>query len=100
VTDDPLVGRIQQSGSEFRSDSRRISAAEHEAEESAASRRFITRIILWTWVAALAAYRLTALVSAFNQAAVSVAAGLFDVIKTAVLPLTTLVLGYYMSRGK
>jgi hypothetical protein len=35
-----------------------------------------------------------------EASAAPVAAAVFDVIKTAVLPLTTLVLGYYMSRAK
>ncbi len=100
MTDDPIVDRIVAGKRETAGASGQLSAEEREAVEAAASRRFITRIILWTWVGALVLYAAVSLWALRDASAAPVAAAVFDVIKTAVLPLTTLVLGYYMSRAK
>lgn len=72
--------------------------SELEADEAAKSRRFITRIVLWTWVSSLAAYSLLVIFESFVPTNKQASASLLEVIKIAVLPLTTLVLGYYLSR--
>jgi len=100
VTDDPISERLLASERKTEGISGQISATEQEAVEAAASRRFITRTILWTWVGSLVLYAGVSLWALRDPSAAGVAATIFDVIKTVVLPLTTLVLGYYMSRSK
>jgi hypothetical protein len=100
VTDDPILDRILAEERQTEGASGQVSAAEREAVEFAVSRRFITRIILWTWVGSLVLYAAVSLWAIREPAAAATGAAVLDVIKTAVLPLTTLVLGYYMSRSK
>lgn len=71
-----------------------------EAREAAESRQWITRAVIWTWIASLCAYVLTELGASVVPAAAKVPQDVLELIKIAVLPLTTLVLGYYLSRAK
>ena len=96
MSDDPLSRSIEQATVAAVAGPPEVSAAEAEAREAAASRRFITRTVLWVWAGSLIAY----VVGTAIWSPTLLSAGIIELIKTAVLPLTTLVLGYYLSRSR
>lgn len=91
VATDSLETRLQQLETAGHREQERSVVEQRNAEESVTSWRFITRMILWTFTGSLIAYAAAAV------AGLPAAPALLEVIKIAVLPLTTLVLGYYLS---
>ena len=95
MSQDDLDARLERAEARILQTTQEQSSEQEIAREAAASRRFITRTVLLVWAGSLAVWAASAFVDpggAF-QSTVS------DMIKTAVLPLTTLVLGYYLSRS-
>ena len=94
VSEDELGAQIARKGEDVRRFREELAEGEAEAIETAQSRRFITRIVLWTWLGSLAVYAGAA------SAGFAAANALLEIIKIAVLPLVTLVLGYYLSKAR
>ncbi|MFZ4407953.1 MAG: hypothetical protein ACOYOH_11460 [Paracraurococcus sp.] len=93
---DELSARLQAVEKTAEASSKEVIANEEDAREAATSRRFVTRIVLLVWATSLIAYVVATALTRPQE----LSAGLVELIKTAILPLTTLVLGYYLSRSK
>jgi nitric oxide synthase oxygenase domain/subunit len=94
VSTAPLEARLERVDAEVKQTTQQQSTEQEIAREAAASRRFITRTVLSVWAGSLVVWAAGAL----RQPGAHFQATVTDIIKTAVLPLTTLVLGYYLSR--
>jgi hypothetical protein len=70
-----------------------------EAAEAVRNRRFITTIVMYTWAASLLAFAAISIAAALYPTLAHVTTTASDLIKVAVMPLATFVLGYYLSKG-
>jgi len=94
VSTEPIEDRLRRLEAKGLAGNENLELAHHDARETAESRRFITRFVLYMFAVALATY---AGAAAFG---VGAANALLEIIKVAVLPLVTLVLGFYLSRAR
>jgi len=94
VTTEPIEDRLRRLEAKGTAEGEKLGLAQHDARETAESRRVITRFVLYMFAVALATY---AGAATFG---VGAADALLEIIKVAILPLVTLVLGFYLSRAR
>lgn len=91
---EPIEERLRKLEAKGTAEGEKLGLAQHDARETAESRRFITRFVLYLFAVALGAYAAAAL------AGFGAANALLEIIKVGILPLVTLVLGFYLSRAR
>lgn len=102
---DDEARRISVAAAKIASTLSRAEADYNAAKDEGKSRSRITNIVVGTWAASIAAYAAACFITLFRvpvtdaTAAQAAVANISELIKVGVLPLTAIVVGYYLSRS-